>query len=513
MSNNISKQEICLSYESSFARLVLLVTTISMPLWLLFPAGMILLLVSGISYGMLSSLSNVHGLGLFALIFLLIASICLGISILMAFSDNRIILNCSGIFLPLGLLPVPRSMRFKSWSDLTAITMHRENRQNDSHPYKSSACFGIVGNTATFSPLNRLEIRFVDRRIVLDLNILSEDDLRRLFMALELWTAHCKRNDALNTLLGDADPLLLCSSALTGDAHHSRKLLSSFTELWNWEANKSFRSTTFVPLVADQQLQQGRITITRQIAYGGSAAIYLGSTTNGETLVVKESVVPAYCDDETRLKAAELFEREAKLLIKLDHPRIASVFDHFVCDDRHYILLEHIPGFDLRCLVRQQGPQREAQVLIWAKQIAEVLHYLHHQDPPVMHRDLTPDNLVVERSGQLTLIDFGASNEFIGTATGTIVGKQSYIAPEQFKGRTIPKSDIYSMGCTLFFLLTGVDPRPLSASRPSGLRKCISGNIDNLVARMTDPNSGLRPDIDAVSWELDCLSNYMSIPA
>jgi len=89
---------------------------------------------------------------------------------------------------------------------------------------------------------------------------------------------------------------------------------------------------------------------------------------------------------------------------------------------------------------------------------------LHSQNPPIIHRDVTPDNLVLDRTGSIKLIDFGAANEFIATATGTLVGKQSYISPEQFRGKAVPQSDIYALGCTLYYLATGVDPEALSQS-------------------------------------------------
>ncbi len=91
--------------------------------------------------------------------------------------------------------------------------------------------------------------------------------------------------------------------------------------------------------------------------------------------------------------------------------------------------------------------------------------YLHSQNPPVIHRDLTPDNLVLRVDGQLVLIDFGAANAFVGTATGTMVGKQSYMPMEQLRGKSVPQSDIYSLGGTIYFLLTGRDPTPLEVSQ------------------------------------------------
>jgi serine/threonine protein kinase len=102
-----------------------------------------------------------------------------------------------------------------------------------------------------------------------------------------------------------------------------------------------------------------------------------------------------------------------------------------------------------------------------------------------MHRDVTPDNIVLNNYGSIVLIDFGASNEFIGTATGTLIGKQSYMAPEQLRGKATCQSDIYAFGACLFFLLTGWDPLPLAACHPATVLPEIPQELDDLIASMT----------------------------
>jgi serine/threonine-protein kinase len=186
---------------------------------------------------------------------------------------------------------------------------------------------------------------------------------------------------------------------------------------------------------------------------------------DGKKLVVlKEAVVPESSAESVREKARELFEREAQLLMKLDNQSIVKILDCFVENGRNYMLLEHVSGTDLRQLVKQNGPQKESDVLEWAIQIAIALKYLHDREQPIIHRDLTPDNIVLRNDGQITIVDFGAANEFIGNATGTFVGKHSYIAPEQLRGKATAHSDIYAFGCTLFYLLSGKEPEALSPS-------------------------------------------------
>src|ERR1700736_4000745 len=118
--------------------------------------------------------------------------------------------------------------------------------------------------------------------------------------------------------------------------------------------------------------------------------------------------------------------------------------------------------------------------------MATILKYLHEQDPPLLHRDFTPDNLVLCEDGSIVVIDFGAANEFIGSATGTFVGKHAFIAPEQFRGKACVQSDIYAFGCTLHFLLTGQEPEALSTSNPETPGVRVSPDLAQLVVTCTE---------------------------
>jgi serine/threonine protein kinase len=271
---------------------------------------------------------------------------------------------------------------------------------------------------------------------------------------------------------------------------------NSFTAIWERDLASRFGSTAFVPLEAQTKMQDGRLTVIGQISFGGLSAIYLCKDTLGETAVLKEAVVPLSADESSKAKALEMFAREAKILQSLSHPHIARVLDHFVENDRNYLLLEHINGLDLRAYVKEHGPQPERLIMRWCYEIADVLGYLHTQEPPIVHRDVTPDNLVLDRTGAIKLIDFGAANQLLTTATGTLVGKQSYISPEQFRGKATTQSDIYSLGCTLYYLATGEDPEALSqSSLPDAVAKkmpdlndliflCTAMELDQRIASM-----------------------------
>jgi serine/threonine-protein kinase len=200
--------------------------------------------------------------------------------------------------------------------------------------------------------------------------------------------------------------------------------------------------------------------------------------------ILKESVLPADIQSELKSKAEEQFEREARILAGLSHPRIAKVLDHFV-ERGHYLLIQFINGQDLRQLVNQAGCLSESKALEYGLQIADILEYLHKKEPAIIHRDLTPENLIVDDKGRIVLIDFGAANEFLHTATGTLVGKHAYMAPEQLRGKACTQSDLYALGSTLFFLLTGKDPLPLSQSHPANSNSAVSNPTDDLVSRLT----------------------------
>jgi len=241
----------------------------------------------------------------------------------------------------------------------------------------------------------------------------------------------------------------------------------------------------FFPLEPGHALQRGKLKVIRQLAFGGLSAIYLVQREELDMFVLKEAVVPLDADADQRTRAEQHLKRESEMLFCLYHPNIAHVIDYFVEDDRNYLLLEYVNGQDLRQYVKQNGPQSERKVAEWALQIAAALQFVHSQTPPVIHRDVTPDNIVLKNDGTVVLIDFGAANEFLGTATGTLVGKQAFIAPEQLRGKAAPESDLYALGGTMFFLLTGRDPVPLSETNARAMAPQISEEMNELIAYLT----------------------------
>lgn len=368
------------------------------------------------------------------------------------FEDDRLNLSKDSLSFPLFMMLGLRMRRNRSWQELADASIERNfDGKND-----------------------KLTLRFSGgEEMALKSQWFSKAEMEQLLLSLELWGTNCNRTPQLM----DYQRHLQNENSGVGK--------QSYTQMWEEELGRRFNATAFVPLEPGHELRSGHLKVVKQIAFGGLSAIYLAQKDDTDMVVLKEAVVPASADVETRRKAEEMFNREAALLVRLDHPNIARVYDHFVDDGRNYLMLEYINGQDLRQHIKQNGPQPENVVLEWALQIADILTYLHKQNPPIIHRDLTPDNLVLKNDGTLRLIDFGAANQFVGTATGTLVGKQAYIAPEQLRGKADLQSDIYSFGGTMYYLLTGKDPMPLMVAHPKEVLGNISEATDELVAELT----------------------------
>jgi tRNA A-37 threonylcarbamoyl transferase component Bud32 len=349
--------------------------------------------------------------------------------------DVKLTFDSNEISFPSRFLFEVRGRLTRPWKDLSHVDF-RDRSGNANHPQDMTLVFR--GGA----------------RVPLAIAGMKREDLSELIQAIQLFAPQAEFMPPLSSLKLD-----LVSGF---EAGLSGLLQPSYTQLWEDELASRFGSTIFVPLEPGAVLQNGNLSVIGQLCFGGLSAVYLAEREAGTTVILKEAVLPLSCDQALKEKALEMFGREAAILASLKHERIAAVRDFFVENGRHYILLEHIDGIDLRRFIREQGPQSPEVVLRWLAEMTDILIYLHEHEPPVVHRDVTPDNIVLARDGHLSLIDFGAANNLVGTATGTLVGKQSYISPEQFRGKAGPQSDLYSLGATIYFALTGLDPEPLS---------------------------------------------------
>lgn len=273
------------------------------------------------------------------------------------------------------------------------------------------------------------------------------------------------------------------------------------TEHWLSDYSKRFAPTAYVPLSPGDTLQEGRIQITAEIATGGLSAIYLAQSDLADPCVIKEAVVPDAKDQVVFDEIKRLFKREAELLATLDHPRIVKVYDYFIESDRHYLLMQFINGINLRAQIERWGKYSTAEALPLALEIARIIEYMHDHAPPVVHRDLTPDNFILEDDGAITLIDFGAANYFLTSVTGTIIGKAAYMPLEQFKGRPELKSDVYSFAKTIYFCTTGLEPEVFGGVFEGQSKDEFS----KLMADCTQDQASDRPTIREVVMRLEAL--------
>ncbi|MBY0549994.1 MAG: serine/threonine protein kinase [Candidatus Obscuribacterales bacterium] len=264
-------------------------------------------------------------------------------------------------------------------------------------------------------------------------------------------------------------------------------IADSHTELWLKSLSAAPKGEELLPLFPGAKLGSGKYTVSKRLAVGGQGTAYLATGTGSDvTVVIKETLFPVYVDAKIRSEAERRFKHEVDLLGRLHHPQIVSLHESFIEDHRGYLVLEYIDGDSLRAKVRRDGALPPGQVEELAKQMCTILDYLHTLEPAVIHRDFTPDNLMLDLRGELKLIDFNVAREVESTRTATVVGKHAYIPPEQFRGDTCVQSDLYALGATLYFLLAGRDPEPISQSRPSEAGVELTQALDDLVAKCTD---------------------------
>lgn len=221
-----------------------------------------------------------------------------------------------------------------------------------------------------------------------------------------------------------------------------------------------------------------RYRIMGLIGSGGMGAVYLADDNRleGRRCAVKETCLLPGLSDRAAQATRDQFHREASTLARLDHPNLPKVSDYFSEGDRDYLVMDYVPGPDLHQVVadaRREGRfLTEASVLAWVGQLCDALSYLHHQSPPVLHRDVKPANIKLTPEGRVKLVDFGLVKPLDPddpkTMTGLHgVGSLPYTPLEQYvdeMGHTNPSADVYGLGATCYHLLTGQEP-PSAQSR------------------------------------------------
>ena len=225
--------------------------------------------------------------------------------------------------------------------------------------------------------------------------------------------------------------------------------------------------------LAQNTLIQNRYLIVHLIGKGGMGEVYLAVDQRlGSAVALKRTF---FAGDETLGNA---FEREAKTLARMRHPVLPRVSDHFGENDDQYLVMEHISGDDLaKRLEGAQKPFPVSWVLFWADQLLDALTYLHSHEPPIIHRDIKPQNLKLTDENHIILLDFGLSKTSTGQtnisqsgSTGSVVGYTPHYAPmEQIRGiGTNARSDLYSLSATIYQLMTNTMP-PDALSRADSM--------------------------------------------
>lgn len=245
----------------------------------------------------------------------------------------------------------------------------------------------------------------------------------------------------------------------------------------------------------------GRYEIVRRIGGGGMGAVYLAKDRNlGDAPRAVKEMVESHLDPAQHEKAIGDFKRESLLLTSLEHPSIPTIYDYFYDElsGRFYLVMKYISGGDLASRMRAalNGRLDEKTVADWGMQVADVLEYLHSRPKPIIYRDLKPANLMIDgNSGRVMLIDFGIARWVSQQEKGvTAVGTMGYAPPELFSGRVQPASDVYSLGATMFHLLTGSDPQdnPLlifdftKNPRPRQIAPSLSSEIEQILMRSVE---------------------------
>ncbi len=246
----------------------------------------------------------------------------------------------------------------------------------------------------------------------------------------------------------------------------------------------------------------GRYTIRRPLGGGGNASTWLAAdAAAGRDVVLKVLFV----QDLAEWKTLDLFQREAEVLRSLDHPLIPDYVDHGETETNgvllRYLAQEYADGDDLHTLVGKGRRFSVDEVRRMLVELLGVLEYIHDLRPPLLHRDIKPENIVLDRSGRTYLVDFSAAGAVRSTAaeagrSDTFVGTAGYMPPEQYYGRGFPQSDLFSLGVTMVFLLTGREPAEmeLAGGRPdlSGLAS-LPADLRELVEVCTAPGWSDRP--------------------
>lgn len=232
----------------------------------------------------------------------------------------------------------------------------------------------------------------------------------------------------------------------------------------------------------------GRYEIISELGRGGTSTVYLAKDKNlGSYWAVKQV-------DGDLNKDMDSFKKEVELLSTLQHSDIPRIVDRVEIGKDYFVVMDFVDGTSLGKKVEAEGPQPEEKVIEWAKMLCDVLDYLHNVKGanPIVYRDMKPDNVMLMQSGRVKLIDFGIAKECERgkKVLGPPVGTRGYASPEQYKNSSNildERSDIYSLGCTIYYVISGVTPgKPPNGVRPlRQINPLISEGMEYIVKKCT----------------------------
>lgn len=203
----------------------------------------------------------------------------------------------------------------------------------------------------------------------------------------------------------------------------------------------------------------GRYEILKEIGHGGMSTVYLAMDKNiNKQWAIKEIRRSGRSrNDEVYVNS---LLTEANMIKRLEHNALPRIVDIVDSGDTFCVIMDYIEGESLDKTINEFGAQPEELVIEWSLQICDALSYLHSQKPPIIYRDMKPGNVMLKPDGNIKIIDFGIAREYKQDMADTsVLGTRGFAPPEQYNGRTDPRSDIYALGMTMHNLLTGVDPR------------------------------------------------------
>lgn len=239
-------------------------------------------------------------------------------------------------------------------------------------------------------------------------------------------------------------------------------------------------------------LVDGKYKILSKVGQGGMSVVWMAINEKAnKTWAVKEIRKDGTLDFEA---VKQGLVAETDILKKLNHPNLPSIIDVIDTDESFIIIMDYIQGNSLNKTLSEYGAQPQEYVIDWAKQLCDVLGYLHSRQPAIIYRDMKPANIMLKPDGKVTLIDFGTAREFKekNLADTTCLGTMGYAAPEQFggMGQTDARTDIYCLGATLYHLVTGCNPseppyemKPIREINPS-----LSGGLERIILKCTQRN-------------------------